>query len=122
MKKLLNDILFCHELTITQDKKAWITNYEIDYNIAKLLIISDIIEQDSGNFETGEKHYIINFYSMTIFERINKFRKMLNDKKNMFLTPPFADIKNQLLKDLDYIEIQYSRMYKLKKIEKNKII
>jgi len=120
MKKLLNDILFYHELTITQDKKAWINKYslgyEIDYDVANLLICCNIIDQDSGNFETGEKHYIIDFYSMTIFERINKFRNMLNDKMNIFLTPIFAVIKYQLLKDLDYIELRYNRKYKLKKI------
>ena len=59
MKKLLNDILFYKELTITQDKKVWINNYEIDYDIADFLIMFDIISQDSGNFETGEKHYIM---------------------------------------------------------------
>lgn len=113
MKKLLNDILFYHELTITQDKKAWINNYETDYDFAYFLITCGIIDQDSGNFETGEKHYIIDFYSMNIFERINEIKNRLSIS---FTYSLHIEMRQQLLKDLDEIELQYNRLNKLKKL------
>jgi len=120
MKKLLNDILFYHELTITHDKRARINDYEIDYYVANFLIMFDIISQDSGNFETGEKHYIINVSSksetfdgsLSVFDRIICVRHILLNAKTFL----YAEVRQQLLEDLDYIELQYSRKYKLKKL------
>ena len=60
-KKIIN----LSTITIVKDKAAYINKYNsnfetIDYAFAKLLINFEILELDSGNFETAEQHYMLN--------------------------------------------------------------
>jgi hypothetical protein len=66
IKQFLIDIINYSELTVCRGNICWLNKYKsnwkkIDYNVALCLIQSNVIEIDSGNFETGETHYILNF-------------------------------------------------------------
>ena len=115
MKKMFNDILFCCELTTCRNNTAfmnkWQPNeYQIDYNIARCLTNTNILELDSGNWETGEEHYRLDRTSNLILKRINFLKYKVN----------FANIdndtKNKMLHDISEIELRYNRKIKIKKL------
>jgi len=62
--KVFEKIIKFAEITLTKNRKAYINKYksdceEIDYNFIKTLINSDILSLESGNFETGEEHFML---------------------------------------------------------------
>jgi len=121
---MFNDILFYHELTTCRDKTAFmnkwkVNEYQVDYNIAKYLIVNDIVELDSGNWETGEEHYRLatgefGTIPISILERI----KFLKEK--LYFSHIDNYIKNSILKEILEIELQYSRKIKIRKLNEYK--
>ena len=79
--EILKRLLKGHELTtgFTGENKrleaAWINKWKdepvmIPYAIAQWLILNKLVAEDSGNFETGEIHYLLVFrVQMSFVER-----------------------------------------------------
>ena len=62
MKDILKKIIYGAEVTVVNGKESYLNRYkssyqEIDITYINVLILIGIIEFDSGNFETGERHY-----------------------------------------------------------------
>lgn len=119
MKKIFNDILFYAELTTCRDRIAYINKwqsygYHIDFNLAEYLVKCNVVEFDSGNWETGENHFRLEILSSSILERINFLRDKI-DSSTVCASFPYS--KNKMLKDISEIELQYSRKIKLKKLK-----
>jgi hypothetical protein len=114
MKKLIYNILYFREVTMLKDDTCFFNLYNlngeclpIDNHILNELISVGILTFDSGNFETGERHYILNFDFMSnIHDRI----KFIINKANLILDINF---RTQILQNLNVIE----RREKMLKIE-----
>lgn len=86
ISNILYKILNYKELTSYKDIKDKIhyviydNNYycEIDEDIALVIIQSDIVDLDSVNFDTCEKHYVLNLYNDNILKRIDYLIKNIN--------------------------------------------
>lgn len=122
MKDVLKKILYGAEITTVNGKDAYLNKYrkdsqKIDIHNINILILLDILEFDSGNFETGERHFRLgnSFYSVmdnikTIhLKRIGECIE--NSKPTSY--PGF----NELEKAYNEIKNQTIRKLKLKKIE-----
>ena len=125
MKDILRKIIYGAEITIVNDTDAYLNKYrnasqKIDISYANILLFLKIIGFDSGNFETGERHYRLEepFYSVkdkikTI--HLGKIGECIESHKPAYyvtypvfkeLEKAYNDLRNQLL-----------RKEKLKKIE-----
>lgn len=117
MKRLLNSLISYSELTTCRDETAWIdihlpSYYQIDKKIADQLIRWQVVEVDSGNWETGETHYTI--------DPDNPRRSKLSNiqfLKNKII-PSNMDSKSDLIKNLDEIKLFEERKLKIKKLSK----
>lgn len=115
--------------TITiSNNKAYINKYKIDNSeidkwFIDMLVILDFIELDSGNFETNEKHYIINNKYVKIkftnddklikIINLNKFEKVL---KNHILSL-YKDVHFEKVKNIyEKFKINNIRKQKLEKL------
>ena len=123
MKNVLKRILYGAEVTVV-GKEAYLNKYRIGYqkidiNNINILILLEIIEFDSGNFSTGERHYRLgeSFYSVKDKIKTIHFGKIgeciESNKHKLYpgsneLEKAYNDLRNQLL-----------RKEKLKKIESN---
>lgn len=62
-EQLTDRLLAGDELTICyKEKTAWVNKYqknpkEINFDLAKMLVIISLVGADSGNNDTGEEHY-----------------------------------------------------------------
>lgn len=68
---ILNQLIG-HEITVTNsrvflDKYKYGERFELHYNEILKLINNDFLEQESGNFDTGERHYIVNTLKLSQF-------------------------------------------------------
>lgn len=117
MRKLLNDLLSLYELTTNRHNECWITInnynwYKVDFFIAEQLIISDILIKDSGNFETGESHYILDYYYP--LSKIDRIDFLSNKIEKSFIN---NNLKKQIIYELSIIRHKEVRIKKLKKIK-----
>lgn len=70
-KRLINGA----ELTICKDGTAWINKWtsrpmQIHLFIAQMYIATGLVGEDSGNLETGERHYT--FYMGTVKDHLDR--------------------------------------------------
>jgi hypothetical protein len=70
-----------------------------------------VVELDSGNWDTGERHFRLDIESNSILDRINFLKNKIDSS-----TPWFSSSKNKMLKDVLDIELQYKRIIKIKKL------
>jgi hypothetical protein len=122
MKDVLKKIIYGAEITTVNGKEAYLNQYrkasqKIDIHNINILILLDILEFDSGNFETGERHFRLgeSFYSImdnikTI--HLNRIGKCIESNKPT-LYPGF----NELEKAYNDLRNQLIRKEKLKKIQ-----
>jgi len=117
--RILEDLLNCSELTLMPDNTAWMNywrmkSYEVDMMIFNSLYYNNIIEADSGNFETGETHYIINISNRTHY-KLKNINIIIEDYKYR-QTSYQTDFQIELLDALNAIKTKEERKYKLKKL------
>lgn len=113
MKAILNDLLRGCELTVCRDHTYWINKsnwYQIDEEIGLCLIQSNAIVEDSGNFETGETHYILDC-DYIFNDKLNNINFLLN-KINKYLK-----YGEELIIELKMLKLREERRLKLKKIK-----
>jgi len=104
--KVLNSILHGAELTSCgKDGTFWIDkwkkySYQVNKAIANKIIDSNIVREDSGNFETRETHYVIDLekYNNTKLERINELIKKLQPNELMDSLEELKSIQERKLK------------------------
>lgn len=82
IKQFLIDIINYSELTVCDNGTYWINKYKsnwkkVDEELALCLVQSSVVELDSGNFETGEEHYILSFRGNKL-NRIEYLIKKIN--------------------------------------------
>lgn len=105
--------------TVTVNKKnAYIDYYnKINYSIVSILILLDIIEKESGNFDTGDNHYRLNEKFISVGDKITiSFKKieeaLMNDKVYHF--KQIQDLKCIF----DKVKIDLQRKIKLENLNK----
>jgi hypothetical protein len=120
LKRIINSLLSGYEITEFPDNSYWMTcwcvnkdnSYEIDIKVFNSLIYCEFIEIDSGNFETGERHYIINIPNRTKYKLKNLYslidRIVLRERPMTF--------EYDILAVLVDMKIKEERKYKLKKL------
>lgn len=109
--KILNDILRGCELTACNNhtylmnkyKSNW---YQVDEEIGLCLIQSNAIIEDSGNFETGETHYILDC-DYIFNDKLNNINFLLNKIK----------YSEKFINELNILRLREERRLKLKKIK-----
>lgn len=120
MQKFLNDLLNYHEITTCdKEKKAYVdaahrpTSYEVDWNLVNSLIHCDILDIDSGNWETGERHYTLDekYYELSKLEKIVELKQIIT---NWFY---HNSNYQKLLEEFLILEKTEERKCKIKKIE-----
>ncbi len=122
MKDVLKKILYGAEVTTVNGKEAYLkyrnNSQKIDIHNINVLILLEIIEIDSGNFETGERHFRLgeSFYSVmdnikTI--HLNRIGKCIESTK-----PSGYPGFNELEKAYNDLMNQLIRKEKLKKIQR----
>jgi predicted metal-dependent hydrolase len=95
----LKKIIFLSEVTLSKNK-AYINYIEVDYLLISFLILLNILDLESGNFETQETHYRLHF----------KFIK----KENNSIHISFKEIQKEFERCDDsliynYIENKYAK-------------
>jgi hypothetical protein len=122
--KIVNDLLNCSELTHFQKSNEFYMNYfitrgscyKIDYETFKLLVNYDVIEADSGNFETGERHYIINIPNRTRY-KIRNIKNLIEKYERMASISRFELIFLEIFNKLKTKEERRIKIKKLKNYE-----
>lgn len=63
--------LIGHEVTVNKETayldKYRLKSYELNYSEIMSLIFYDYLELESGNFENGDEHYILNTYILDTY-------------------------------------------------------
>lgn len=115
MKIILTDILRGCELTVCRDHTYWMNKYrsnwyQVDEKICLCLIQSNAIIEDSGNFETGERHYVLDYDYVfnNKLKNINFLISKVNTKLNC---------SPEILNELKILKLREERRLKLKKIK-----
>lgn len=116
-------ILFGSEVTLTNDKEAYLGRYDeiVDYNFCFALTTREIIELDSGNWETGEEHYKLNekfirWEKSTRFILINILESDL-EKATSYIQPQTITYHlTEFLNAVKVIKLNDMRKQKIKKL------
>lgn len=128
MKDILKRIIFGAEVTVTKRwtdhmhfiREAQLNKYQssykfVDYEFIKCLIQMEIIEESGGNFETHERHYVLNDKFLSYkdircieFGKIEKcillynhpypFKSVSDDCLSIKIEKIFFELKNKLLR------------------------
>ena len=121
--QLLKSVLKGAEVT-TVGKEAYLNKYrydhkKIDLSFVNILIFTKIIGVESGNFETGERHYRLEDFFYTVKNKIKtihlkKIGECIESHKKM----NFGVYKSfdELIQAYETIKIQSIRKQKLEKI------
>lgn len=122
MFKIINDLLNKCELTECNDSfcmNKWNykrQSYEVDSLIAKELIKMNFLEIDSGNLETNETHYILNYqHSDKLRTKTKKINNLLYEYSKFRYGSHF--IQGELLRtlcEIKTIELRKEKILKLK--------
>lgn len=92
--------------------------YKVSYELANSLIESNIMIADSGNFETGERHFILNVdYSMT---KLNRIEFLIQNIKSHSRGYIFEFLYDKLIYELNIIKLKELRKSKLNKLNENR--
>ena len=118
--RIINSLLSGYEITEFRDDTYWMgywcankeNCYKIDINIFNSLKYCDFIELDSGNFETGERHYIINIPNRTKY----RLKNLYNLIDRIVLRAHAVNFEYDILAVLIDMKIKEERKYKLKKL------
>jgi hypothetical protein len=126
MKNVLKKILYGAEITVVNGMEAYLNKYrtgyqKIDIVHFNVLILLGIIEFDSGNFETGERHYRLGESFYTIKDKVKtihlgKIGECVESYSNVAKSYPGF---NELEKAYNEIKNQIIRKLKLKKINED---
>lgn len=128
---IIEKIMFGATLTINY--KQYVAHMdnnliEVDYKFAELLSYFGIIEQDSGNWETGDKHYLLSDRFVRnrkiklnyIIEHLEMMRVKTGSMLPLLINSWDTDKRFLRLKDaLENIKLKYLRKEKLEKIKKS---
>ena len=119
-QQILNKIFNLYEVTIKDingSGNAYIDFEEVDYTLMRIMIEIELLEPTGGNFETNERHYILNekFWKKENNIRIiyfNKILELVDIRLYGVVKFEFKDILNKFKIN----EIRKQKLLKLKHI------
>jgi hypothetical protein len=118
LNRFLEDIIDYCELTHNSKDKTYIMNkytridkeyYNVDEEIALCLIQSEVLEHTSGNWETGDKHYVLGGFRKDKIKKINYMLEQLDE--DLYLSDK---VKFELLN----MKNKQKRLLKIKRLNK----
>lgn len=122
LKKFLEDIIDYCELTHNSKDKTYIMNkwtrfdkkyYLVNEEIALCLIQSEILDLDSANWETGDRHHILNWMGRSKIVKIDYMLRQLDE--NLYMS-------NLVRKELLDMKKREERKIKLNKLNERKFL